>query len=426
MLFDFLFRSQPAEGTKSEGIPLNSELIGTIFGSRKGKMTATQAFNNSNIYTCACILSDDIAKLPLHTFRYGEGRAKIGEHPVVELLHGRANPYMSSFTFKQVLQTHVGVYGNGYAFIEWDKKGYPVALWPLDPTRVLVDVDRVTGAIAYKVSTNKGMYELLPSDVLHFKTLSLDGVHGVAPWMTLMDELTSQNAMKEFLSNFYQNGTMTSGVLKTASKLDKEAKDMLRTHWNELNSGVGNAGKIAVLDMGMDYTSLGMPLEQAQFIETQKFGINEVAKVYRIPPHKLAQMDRATYANAEAMGLEYIKTTLLPIFTQWEQEINYKLFTKSERERYYVKFNASAELRGDSSARAQYYQQMINAGIYSINEVRAMEELTPLENGHGDEHFVSLNYTTIENLTELQNLKKGGNDNEGKGTSDDSSTSGNP
>ena len=186
-------------------------------------------------------------------------------------------------------------------------------------------------------------------------------------------------------------------MLKTASKVSREAKDAVRAEWARVNAGLDNAGKVAVLDVGLEYQPLGMQLDQAQFLDTQKFGITEVAKVYRVPPHKLAQLDRATYANAEAMGLDYIKTTLLPIFTQWEQEINYKLFTARERGEYYVKFNATAELRGDSAARAQYYKEMITNGVYTLNEVREMEELEgigPL----GDQHFVSLNYTTLDNL----------------------------
>jgi HK97 family phage portal protein len=241
------------------------------------------------------------------------------------------------------------------------------------------------------------MFDLQPEDVLHFKAFTKDGIVGIPPWKTLVDELDSQNAIKSFISDFYRNGTLSSGVLKTATKLNAEAKQKIREEWEKLNAGTNNAGHVAVLDVGLDFQQLGMQLDQAQFLDTQKFGITEVAKVYRVPPHKLAQLDRATYANAEAMGLDYIKTTLLPIFTQWEQEINYKLFTDKERASFYVKFNAAAELRGDSTARAGYYRDMLNNGIYTINEIREMEEMDGI-GADGDKHFVSLNYTTLENL----------------------------
>ena len=328
---------------------------------------------------------------------------------------------MTPLAFKRTLQYHMGFYGNAIAYIEWGTDGYPKSLWPLDPTKTTIRLNVVTGALTYTTSDAKGaMYHLQPHDVLHFYEMSKDGLIGVPKWRTLIDELDSQNAIKKFQSQFYKNGTLTHGVLQAASKINPEAKKKLRQEWEKINGGIDNAGRVAVLDLGMEYKPLGMQLDQAQFIETQKFGINEVAKVYRIPPHKLAQLDRATYANAEAMSLDYIKTTLLPIFTSWEQEINYKLFTEPERENYYVKFNAAAELRGDSKARAEYYKDMLYAGIYTLNEIRDMEEMECIGDV-GDIHLASLNYTDITVLRDLQLAKakngtlKGGDDNGEKG-----------
>ena len=282
-----------------------------------------------------------------------------------------------------------------------------MALWPLDPVRTFVQLDAATGTLHYRTQNAQGeVYDLKPDEVLHFKAFTRDGIIGIPPWKTLIDELDSQNALKSFICDFYHNSTLSSGILKTATKLNAEAKEKVRSEWEKLNSGKDNQGKIAVLDVGLDFHQLGMPLDQAQFLDTQKFGITEVAKVYRVPPHKLAQLDRATYANAEAMGLDYIKTTLLPIFTQWEQEINYKLFTETERASFYVKFNAAAELRGDSTARAGYYRDMLNNGIYTINEIREMEEMDGIGK-NGDQHFVSLNYTTLDQVGQ-QTASKGG------------------
>lgn len=387
----------PFTGADSGTLLNPADWLITALGAGKDSVTPERAAKNSNVAACVSILADDIGKLPIHTF----DRQKKGigmKHAAAKLLYERPNAYMSAMTFKQVLQAHVGLYGNGIAYIEWGANGYPAALWPLDPTRTTVHLDPGTGKLTYHTQNVQGAtYDLSPTDVLHFKAFSLDGIIGTPPWKTLVDELDSQGATKKFISSFYKHGTLSSGVLKTASKVSREAKDAVRAEWARVNAGLDNAGKVAVLDVGLEYQPLGMQLDQAQFLDTQKFGITEVAKVYRVPPHKLAQLDRATYANAEAMGLDYIKTTLLPIFTQWEQEINYKLFTARERGEYYVKFNATAELRGDSAARAQYYKEMITNGVYTLNEVREMEELEgigPL----GDQHFVSLNYTTLDNL----------------------------
>lgn len=370
-------------------------LIDAIGGG--STVTPEKAAKNSNVSACVSILADDVGKLPIHTFN--KQKKDLGmAHPVAKLLYERPNPFMSAFVFKQTIQGHVGIYGNGIAYIEWGKDGYPAALWPLDPVRTSVALDVSTGKLQYRTQNARGdVFDLQPEDVLHFKAFTKDGIVGIPPWKTLVDELDSQNAIKSFISDFYRNGTLSSGVLKTATKLNAEAKQKIREEWEKLNAGTNNAGHVAVLDVGLDFQQLGMQLDQAQFLDTQKFGITEVAKVYRVPPHKLAQLDRATYANAEAMGLDYIKTTLLPIFTQWEQEINYKLFTDKERASFYVKFNAAAELRGDSTARAGYYRDMLNNGIYTINEIREMEEMDGI-GADGDKHFVSLNYTTLENL----------------------------
>lgn len=379
-------------------------LIDAIGG--EAVLTPEQAAKNSNVAACVSILADDIGKLPIHTFN--NQKKDIGmKHPVAKLLYERPNPFMSAFVFKQTIQGHIGIYGNGIAYIKWGPDGYPVALWPLDPVRTFVQLDAATGTLHYRTQNAQGeVYDLKPDEVLHFKAFTRDGIIGIPPWKTLIDELDSQNALKSFICDFYHNSTLSSGILKTATKLNAEAKEKVRSEWEKLNSGKDNQGKIAVLDVGLDFHQLGMPLDQAQFLDTQKFGITEVAKVYRVPPHKLAQLDRATYANAEAMGLDYIKTTLLPIFTQWEQEINYKLFTETERASFYVKFNAAAELRGDSTARAGYYRDMLNNGIYTINEIREMEEMDGIGK-NGDKHFVSLNYTTLDQVGQ-QDASKGG------------------
>ena len=375
-------------------------------------ITPEKAAKNSNVAACVSILADDIGKLPIHTFN--KQKKDIGmKHPVAKLLYERPNPFMSAFVFKQTIQGHIGIYGNGIAYIKWGPDGYPVALWPLDPVRTFVQLDAATGTLHYRTQNAQGeVYDLKPDEVLHFKAFTRDGIIGIPPWKTLIDELDSQNALKSFICDFYHNSTLSSGILKTATKLNAEAKEKVRSEWEKLNSGKDNQGKIAVLDVGLDFQQLGMPLDQAQFLDTQKFGITEVAKVYRVPPHKLAQLDRATYANAEAMGLDYIKTTLLPIFTQWEQEINYKLFTETERASFYVKFNAAAELRGDSTARAGYYRDMLNNGIYTINEIREMEEMDGIGK-NGDKHFVSLNYTTLDQVGQ-QDASKGGEGENGK------------
>lgn len=399
-----------------------------LFGSSKTasgeRITNDQALLNSNVYTCASILGGDIGKLPIQVFkRRGAGREKDSSHPVTRLLGIRSNPYMSAYTFKELMQVHVTVWGNGYANIEWEtsgpNNGQPKALWPLDPSKTDVKIDNITGEVWYVTTLPSGeVRKLRYTDVLHFKTISKSGLKGITPISVIREELGVQQSQRKFLGSFYSNGTATRGVLKLPPgvTLDRPAKDKARDEWQKANSGLSNAHRIAILDAGMEYQSLGMPLNDAQFIETSKFGISEVAKIYKVPGYKLGLTD-VKYTNMESQSLEYVKSTLQPIITNWEQEITYKLFTELERRRFYVKFNITSELRGDSTSRAQYLKTMVEIGAYSLNDVLELDERDGIGE-IGDKHFVSLNYVSLDKMDEYQMMKAGlgkGGDGAGKG-----------
>ncbi|CAH1190321.1 hypothetical protein PAECIP111893_00274 [Paenibacillus plantiphilus] len=367
---------------------------------------------NSNVYTCASIVGGDIGKLPIQVFRRRNGGIERDSgHPVSRLLGTRANPYMSAYTFKELMQVHTMVWGNGYANIEWETNGpfngMPKAFWPLDPGKTDVHTDLVTGEVWYVTTLPSGeMRKLRHYDVLHFKSISKSGLKGITPISVIREELGVQKSQRKFLGGFYANGTATRGILKIPNAtLDKPAKDKARDEWQKANSGMNNAHRIAILDAGMEYQNLGMPLNDAQFIETSKFGIMEVAKIYKVPGYKLGLTD-VKFSNMENQSLEYVKSTLQPIITNWEQELDYKCFTELERKRYYTKFNVAAELRGDSASRGAFYKLMIEIGVYTINEVRELEEADNIGE-KGDVHFVSLNYVNLEKMDQYQMLKAG-------------------
>lgn len=400
---------------------------GDLFGGRMTasgeRVTESTALLNSNVYTCAAILGGDIGKLPIQVFkRKGVGVTKDTSHPVARLLGVQSNPYMTAYIFKELMQVHQAVWGNAYAWIEWDESGYPKALWPLDPARTEVKVDTSTGEVWYSTVTGNGQaWKLPPHDVLHFKSISRNGLQGISPISVIREELGVQQAQKKFIGSFYSNGTTTRGILKTSANqlLKPEAREAVRNEWQAANSGQQNAFKVAVLETGWDYESLGMPLADAQFIETSKFGIAEVAKIYKIPPHKLGQLDRATFNNIEQQSLDYVKNTLTPICTNHEQEIVIKLFTAQEQKKYYVKYNMAAELRGDSQSRADYFEKMIRMGVYSINNVLELDERDGIGE-LGDRHYISLNYVPLEKQDEYQMAKaKSGSPKGGENKDDD-------
>jgi HK97 family phage portal protein len=227
--------------------------------------------------------------------------------------------------------------------------------------------------------------------------------------------------MDKFSGSFYANGTTTRGILKVPGLLETAAKDVARDEWKKVNSGITNASKIAILDGGMDYQNLGMPLKDAEFIESMKFGILEVAKIFKVPPHKLGQLDRATFSNIESQSMDYVKNVLQPIVTSWEQELNYKLLLPSEQKRMYLKFDMTSELRGDSAARVAYYEGMVGIGAMNLDDVRANEDMGPIPGGYGQTYRVDLNHVNIEIADKYQTAKsgasdeKGGDTNEGQG-----------
>lgn len=419
--------TDPPESNLSSPEQWLVDAIGGALTASGERVSEKSAFLNSNVYTCVTIRADDIAKLPLHLFKKksGGGLERDQEHPVARLLYLQPNPLMTAFVWKRLMEIHMDLWGNAYSWIEWDEWGYPAALWPLDPECTDIQVDPLSGQVWYTTTVNGKMYKLAPTDLLHFKAPGLNGLRGMPPIAVLREEIGVQQAAKKFLGSFFTNGTATRGILKhPGADLNKEAKQVVREEWQAANSGQQNAFKVAILNAGWDYQSLGMPLKDAQFIETAKFGILEIAKVYKVPAHKLNQLDRATFSNIEQQSLDYVKNTLFPIVTNWEQEIMVKLFTMKEQRKYYVKFNLAAELRGDSTSRAKFYKEMISAGVMKISEARALEELD-FDGELTQKLLVSLNLTTLDNLEKYQQAKAGitsaaeGGENKDDETADD-------
>ena len=399
--------------------------IKTMQGNRTfagENVTSESALNIAVVYACIRILSNHIAMLPLQMYKNQNGKRKrITDHIISKLIEVRPNPYMTPFQFKQTMESHRQLYGNAYAEIQWSKNGYPKALWILNPqkTNVVVEKDISKNRLKkiwIKTTLPNGDNAYLPYDsVFHLKGLSTDGLVGKSPIEVARETIGIQVAGQKFTGKFYENGTMTSGVLKVPQSLKPEAKDVIRKEWEKFNNGLENSHRVAILDAGLDYQSLGIKQSEAQYIETQKFSITEIARIFNVPPHMLADLDRATFSNIEQQSLEFVRDTLSPLLISWEQELQYQLFTNNEiyDKKYYFKFNLNSMLRGDSQARASYYEKMINLGIYSINEVRELEDKDKIKNG--DKHYMSLNYIDIELMNEYQKQKVNINESNDKG-----------
>ena len=374
-------------------------------GTTSGKVvTERSAMQMTAVYSCVRILAEAIAGLPLHLYRYRDdgGKEKAIDHPLYLLLHDEPNPEMSSFVFRETLMTHLLLWGNAYAQIIRNGKGEVVALYPLMPNKMSVDRDQ-DGHLYYtyqRSSEEEPISEgakviLSPKDVLHIPGLGFDGLVGYSPIAMAKNAIGLAIATEEYGSKFFANGATPSGILEYPGTVKDPEK--VRDSWTRGFSGSGNAHKVAVLEEGMKYTPISISPEQAQFLETRKFQINEIARIFRVPPHMVGDLDKSSFSNIEQQSLEFVKYTLDPWVVRWEQSIQRTLLQDEEKTRYFVKFNLEGLLRGDYQSRMNGYATARQNGWMSANDIRELENLDriPPESG-GDLYLINGNMLPLD------------------------------
>ena len=340
------------------------------------------AMQMTAVYSCVRILAEAVAGLPLHLYRYKEdgGKEKALDHPLYNLLHDEPNPEMSSFVFRETLMTHLLLWGNAYAQIIRNGKGEVIALYPLMPNRMVVDRD-TKGRLYYQYTTStedaptmKGVtVNLPPSDVLHIPGLGFDGLVGYSPIAMAKNAIGMAIACEEYGAKFFANGAAPGGVLEHPGTIKDPQR--VRESWQSTFGGSGNSNKIAVLEEGMKYTPIGISPEQAQFLETRKFQVNEIARIFRVPPHMVGDLEKSSFSNIEQQSLEFVKYTLDPWVIRWEQTIHRSLLLPDEKSQYFVKFNLEGLLRGDYQSRMNGYAIGRQNGWMSANDIRELENL---------------------------------------------------
>lgn len=369
------------------------------------RVTEKSAMQMTAVYSCVRILSESVASLPLFVYERKENgsKEKAVDHPLYFLLHDEPNKDMSSFIFRETLMTHLLLWGNAYAQVIRNGKGDVIGLYPLMPDRMKVDRDE-KGQIFYEYRVNDknnnfskdGKVRLSKDDVLHIQGLGFDGLIGYSPIAMAKNAIGLSIATEEYGSKFFQNGAQPSGVLEHPGTLKSPEK--IRESWNKTFGGSNNANKVAVLEEGMKYTAISIAPDQAQFLETRKFQINEIARIFRIPPHMIGDLEKSSFSNIEQQSLEFVKYTLDPWVIRWEQAIQRSLFNKEEKKKYFVKFNVEGLLRGDYQSRMEGYATARQNGWMSANDIRKLEELDtiPKEEG-GDLYLVNGNMIPIKN-----------------------------
>ena len=307
----------------------------TTSGKPVNERTAMQT---TAVYACVRILAETVASLPLHVYEYKDGgKELVHDHPLYYLLHDEPNPEMTSFVFRETLMSLLLIWGNAYAQIVRDGSGRVLGLYPLLPNKMDVDRDN-RGRIYYVYSrdTNEnplfkdyGDIKLRAEDVLHIPGLGFDGLIGYSPIAMAKNAVGMTLACEEYGASFFANGANPGGVLEHPGVLKDPSK--VRESWNSVYRGTNNAHKIAVLEEGMKYQQIGIPPEEAQFLETRKFQINEIARLYRIPPHMVGDLEKSSFSNIEQQSLEFVKYTLDPWVIRWEQSLQKSLLLPGEK-----------------------------------------------------------------------------------------------
>lgn len=364
-----------------------------LFGrTSSGKaVNERSAMQTTAVYACVRILSEAIASLPLHVYKYDEngGKTMVTDHPLYKILHDEPNPEMTSFVFRETMMSHLLIWGNAYAQIIRDGAGRVIALYPLLPNRMEVDRDE-RGNLYYTYSRQSDEnpylketkdYILKPEEVLHIPALGFNGLKGFSPIAMAKNAVGMTLACEEYGASFFANGANPGGVLEHPGVLKDPAR--VRESWNEVYRGSNNAHKIAVLEEGMKYQQIGIPPEEAQFLETRKFQLNEIARLYRIPPHMIGDLDKSSFNNIEQQSLEFVKYTLDPWVIRWEQSLQKALFLPGEKGTYFVKLNVDGLLRGDYKSRMEGYSIGLQNGFMSPNDVRELEDLNPIPDEEG-------------------------------------------
>lgn len=357
-----------------------------------------RALRYSAIWACVRVISESIAVLPWQLFRKEEnGRTEV-TNDLAWMLQVRPNDEMSPFAFKELMSRRALLGGNAYAEIARDQMGRPAALWPILPERVCPERDPTSGEIYYRVNDVNGDTVLLDAnDVFHLKGPGGDGIVGYSVIRMASEAIGLGLAMQEFGASFFGNGAHVGGALFHPKSLSDLARKNLEQSLHK-SAGRRSALSLRVFEEGMKYERIGIPPEDAQFLESRNFQVRDIARWYRVPPHKIADLSDAKWANIEQQAIDFVGDAIVPWVTRIEQEANIKFFGRNNRGTMYTKLNVSALLRGDQKARYDSYAVGRQWGWLNANDVRGLEDMNPLPKGQGDQYLVPANMTTPDLL----------------------------
>ena len=395
--FSKLFRKNEAD---SESVILTTEQLIALWELVQEEFDgrAPAAMRISPVAAAHRILTNSMGALPVDLYRQsGNKRESISDHRTLYPLKIRTNANMNPFLFKKIMESKCFWYGEAFAYIE--RRGETIELIPLPDNAQLHVTENgerwyVFSGDVKGVDLTRKFHE---NELIHLYNETADGVRGVGMLQMARDTISTDLNAQKYAGKFYKQGARPSGVIEVPTKLDKENKDKVRNAFERAVGGMDNAFRVAVMDLGMKYTQLGISQKDAQFIESRQFTVEEVSRFTGVPMYKL-QAGKQSYESNEANGIEYVTDTLRPKAVQWEEEFRFKLLLPAERDSMYFRLNLAAEMRGDNKSRSAFYQIMTDHGIMSPNECRRLEELN--DDPNGDALLVTKNLTTLERLVE--------------------------
>ena len=410
-IFERLRLAKPRDVPRLPDFRDNVRDSGTVFTFGKAdsgeQVDEKSAMQIATVYACVRLLAESVAQLPLHLYRYtdsGTGKEMAADHPVYPILHRQPNPEMSSFSWRETMMVHLLLYGNSYNQVIRDGKNGVLGIYPLLPENVEVDRDD-HGEIyyiyhAYTDETpgekNKDIF-FRRDEILHVPGLGFNGLVGFSPIAMMKNSLGTTIAVEKYGGAFFKNGAQPSGVLEHPGVLKNPEK--IRRNWSTAYGGPANAHKVAVLEEGMSYKAISLPPEDSQFLSTRQFGVEEICRIFRVPPHMVQDLQRATFNNIEHMSIEFVMHTLMPWLIRIEQAIIKDVLIDEEKDEFFPKFNVDGLMRGDYKSRMEGYAVAITNGIMSVNDVRKLENLDPLEEAEGGNlHLINGSYTRLSDV----------------------------
>lgn len=410
------------EGRAEENLPEVTDSVrdsGQIFSfgmANSGeKVDEQSAMQISTVYACVRLLAETVAALPLHLYRYtdgGKGKESAFDHPLYRILYRQPNDEMSSFIWRETMMTHLLLWGNAYSQIIRDGRNNVLGLYPLLPENVEVDRDE-KGQLYYIYHAytdevpgeqNQDIY-FRKDEILHIPGLGFNGLVGFSPIAMMKNSLGTTLAVEKYGASFFKNGAQPSGVLEHPGVLKDPQK--IRDNWTAVYGGANNAHRVAVLEEGMAYKAISLPPEDSQFLSTRQFGVEEICRIFRVPPHMVQSLEHATFSNIEHQSIDFVVHTLTPWLVRFEQAIIKDLLLEDEQNVLFPKFNVDGLLRGDYQSRMNGYATGISNGFLSPNDIHRLEnmDLIPAEEG-GDDYYLNGGYVKLRDAGKFAQVKQ--------------------